>query len=504
MGYSSASGAFVLLMVCLAALRPSSPSAEAENATHRQHVFPPHSPLTNAVPQQLLSLTQHQPAAHAVETLALCAARDDGTGAACSQALAVWLAEEIRRTQADADSLHSVLWYGQTTLGVALWKWLAVGATIACYSAWSYIVWLVLGIIVIAMRLLAGAIQGLLLGLALSMYGVAAIARSVASVYANLSQHTRRQQIEELDQQLAWHACCETGTTYEEWRKIAEKRDELSGAAAWRKDDHGWEAVRKQEEQLRRHNNAAGLMFALQPLMKRPAQAEPAVAMAGARHVSDRQSKSMLAALKRIADAPEEEINLGRKLQFFNSSQLALGHTALCLSGGGSLAMYHMGVVRALLEQRMLPRVISGTSGGSIVAGFLAQRTDEELLRDVCVDTISTCLPERWFPPLHEQVASFIQHGFLVKSTDFEACARAYFGDMTFEEGYLRTGRHVNISIASSTRGGQGGASVLLNHITTPNVLIYSAVAASCSLPGIMRAATLMAKDASGLSLIHI
>jgi len=49
-----------------------------------------------------------------------------------------------------------------------------------------------------------------------------------------------------------------------------------------------------------------------------------------------------------------------------------------------------------------------------------------------------------------------------------------------------RSGRHVNISIASSTRGGQGGASVLLNHITTPNVLIYSAVAASCALPGIL------------------
>jgi TAG lipase/steryl ester hydrolase/phospholipase A2/LPA acyltransferase len=206
----------------------------------------------------------------------------------------------------------------------------------------------------------------------------------------------------------------------------------------------------------------------------------------------------LLGALQRLADAPEGEIKLERKLQFLNASQLALGHTALCLSGGGALAMHHMGVVRALLEMKMLPRVISGTSGGAIVAGFLAQRTDAELLTEVCVDTISTCLPERWFPPLHEQVANFIAHGVLVKSADFEACAKAYFGMMTFEEGYHRTGRHVNISIASSTRGGQDGASILLNHVTTPNVLIYSAVAASCSLPGIMRAATLMAKDGAG------
>jgi len=161
--------------------------------------------------------------------------------------------------------------------------------------------------------------------------------------------------------------------------------------------------------------------------------------------------------------------------------------------------MYHMGVVKALLEQRLLPRVISGTSGGSIVAGFLAQRTDEEMLADVCVPTVSTCLPERWFPPLHEQVLSFVQHGYLVKSSDFERTARAYYGDMTFEEGFRRSGRHVNISIASSTRGGRSeGQSVLLNHVTTPNVLIYSAVAASCALPGIMRPATLMAKDSRG------
>lgn len=35
---------------------------------------------------------------------------------------------------------------------------------------------------------------------------------------------------------------------------------------------------------------------------------------------------------------------------------LTVGHTALCLSGGGSLSMYHMGVVKALLEGNALPR----------------------------------------------------------------------------------------------------------------------------------------------------
>lgn len=37
------------------------------------------------------------------------------------------------------------------------------------------------------------------------------------------------------------------------------------------------------------------------------------------------------------------------------------------------------GVVKALFEHRMLPRVLAGSSVGSIVAGIVATRTDDEL-----------------------------------------------------------------------------------------------------------------------------
>jgi predicted acylesterase/phospholipase RssA len=37
------------------------------------------------------------------------------------------------------------------------------------------------------------------------------------------------------------------------------------------------------------------------------------------------------------------------------------------------------GVVKALFEHRMLPRVLAGSSVGSIVAGLVATRTDDEL-----------------------------------------------------------------------------------------------------------------------------
>jgi hypothetical protein len=294
MGYAGLT-CVALCVVALAAFRPSAAGADRDNVTD-EALFGALAAdaLELPIPQQLLALTGRRTAADGIKTLALCAARDDSTGSACRQALAVWLSEE-RRLIDGGSGLSALLWRGAggaaPVLGIARWKWVAVGLTLCCYAGWSYIVWLLLGVVIIAMRLLAGAIQGLLLGMALAVYGVAAIARQAAGVYSNLLQHTRRQQLEELDAQLAWHARCQSGTSYEEWRKIAEKRDELSGAAAWRKDDHGWEAVRKQEETLGRQSTATGLMFALQPLMKRPAQAEPAVAMGGARHVSGRQSQ---------------------------------------------------------------------------------------------------------------------------------------------------------------------------------------------------------------------
>lgn len=340
MGYAGLT-CVALCVVALAAFRPTPARADHDNVTDEELFGAPAADaLELPVPQQLLALTGRRTAADGIKTLSLCAARDDSTGAACRQALAVWLSEERRLSAADG-GLSALLWRGAggaaPVLGIARWKWVAVGATVCCYATWSYLVWLVLGVVVLAVRLLAVAIQGVLLGLALTVYGAAAIARQAATVYSNLSQHTRRQQIEELDAQLAWHARCQTGTPYEEWRKIAERRDELSGAAAWRKDDHGWEAVRKQEETLGRQSTATGLMFALQPLMKRPAHAEPAVAMGGARHVSERQSQVCVGrlAMLRLIPATQSVPALTLAMPSLATPSLAmltLGTAPLCVS----------------------------------------------------------------------------------------------------------------------------------------------------------------------------
>lgn len=39
-----------------------------------------------------------------------------------------------------------------------------------------------------------------------------------------------------------------------------------------------------------------------------------------------------------------------RREGFLRAARRSLGRTALCLSGGGSMAMYHLGVVRGLIQ----------------------------------------------------------------------------------------------------------------------------------------------------------
>lgn len=41
------------------------------------------------------------------------------------------------------------------------------------------------------------------------------------------------------------------------------------------------------------------------------------------------------------------------------------------LSGGAYLGYYHMGIVKALFKEGMLPRVISGASAGSIITAII-------------------------------------------------------------------------------------------------------------------------------------
>jgi TAG lipase / steryl ester hydrolase / phospholipase A2 / LPA acyltransferase len=47
------------------------------------------------------------------------------------------------------------------------------------------------------------------------------------------------------------------------------------------------------------------------------------------------------------------------------------------------VGFYHAGVVKALMENHLMPRVIGGSSAGSIVCAMLGTRTDKECLEEM-------------------------------------------------------------------------------------------------------------------------
>ncbi|KDE06795.1 hypothetical protein MVLG_02834 [Microbotryum lychnidis-dioicae p1A1 Lamole] len=195
-----------------------------------------------------------------------------------------------------------------------------------------------------------------------------------------------------------------------------------------------------------------------------------------------------------VRKAPLDQVPLEIKHEFFRSSAKNLGATALCLSGGAGLGYYHFGVVRALLDTNTLPRVVTGTSAGSIVAAFLCTRTDDELRRLLVpelADRINACEEglTTWLPRLLKTGARFEATHWARKASFFT------MGNMTFREAFERTGRILNISVIPYDTH---SPTKLLNYLTAPDCVIYSASIASSAVPSVMNPVVLLQKDKDG------
>lgn len=72
----------------------------------------------------------------------------------------------------------------------------------------------------------------------------------------------------------------------------------------------------------------------------------------------------------------------------------------------------HFGVVKAFLDADLLPRVISGTSAGGLVAALVCTRTEEEL-KQLLVPELAKCITacedpfKVWFKRFWETGARF-------------------------------------------------------------------------------------------------
>ncbi|KAI2626502.1 patatin-like phospholipase domain-containing protein [Hypoxylon sp. NC1633] len=188
------------------------------------------------------------------------------------------------------------------------------------------------------------------------------------------------------------------------------------------------------------------------------------------------------------------QISFEDKRALFKRMHQNFGRTALCLSGGAAFAYYHFGVVKALLEADLVPDVITGTSGGALVASLIATRTNEEL-KQLLIPALSHKI-KACSEPMSTWFLRWWKTGARFDSVEWARQASWWSrGSMTFREAYQRTGRILNVSCVPAD---PHSPTILCNYLTSPDCVIWSAVLASAAVPGILNPVVLMMKTRDG------
>lgn len=175
---------------------------------------------------------------------------------------------------------------------------------------------------------------------------------------------------------------------------------------------------------------------------------------------------------------------------FFREIKQSFGRTALILHGGSLFGLCHLGVVRALIHARMLPKVISGTTVGAAVAAFVCATPMDSVLEaiDEIPGRLAGSMPSAPNASMMIPV-DILWPGFPPELVLFEQHVQDCLGNITFEEAYSISGRVLNITILPKEKGTR-----LFNYLLTPKVLVRTAVRASMGVVNVQ----LLAKNYKG------
>ncbi|KAJ9616782.1 triacylglycerol lipase [Cladophialophora chaetospira] len=214
-----------------------------------------------------------------------------------------------------------------------------------------------------------------------------------------------------------------------------------------------------------------------------------------------------------VANGAVSVVPAQEKRQVIIDMRTTLGRTSLLLQGGAIISMVHLGVVKALFEQRLLPRIITGTSTGALIAAHVCVTKDEDLLGVLdatsinldafarsqngnVADGITSWFGSTFFATVKRRWRRYRTSHHVFDIDVLKDCTQANLGDITFEEAYQKTGRILNITIAMSE---VAGTPQLLNYLTAPHVLVRSAVVASIATSKAMYAPVqLLCKNPAG------
>ncbi|OTB20188.1 hypothetical protein K445DRAFT_312609 [Daldinia sp. EC12] len=319
-------------------------------------------------------------------------------------------------------------------------------------------------------------------------------------------------------------------SSYREWVKAAKELDSFLGNEQWKEENefayYDSKTVRRVWEQLRKHRKAAEAQEA--KLSGAPGYEKGDVTTKGEQRRTVEELKALTEAcvknnfvgvenprlysqtyygtknlVQNFVDEVEKstrflvhtkQLSFEDKKGIFKRMHANFGRTALCLSGGASFAFYHFGVIKALLDADLLPDVITGTSGGALVASLIATRTNDELkqlLVPALAHKITPCSEPitTWFPRWWRTGARFDSVEWARQASWWSR------GSTTFREAYQRTGRILNVSCIPAD---PHSPTILCNYLTSPDCVIWSAVLASAAVPGIQNPVVLMTKNPDG------
>ncbi|PRP82471.1 hypothetical protein PROFUN_09718 [Planoprotostelium fungivorum] len=299
-------------------------------------------------------------------------------------------------------------------------------------------------------------------------------------------------------------------TSYDEWKKVAQELDQLQNKEEWKtqSDDELFDEslifnLGQQLAQLQQSNDIPMLMKYLNVACKNNLggiQNDVLYARTyyGTKLLVRQYVRQVVKSLRFVGSSREKPTV---KKDFFRNVSKSYGRTALCLSGGSTFAFYHFGVVSSLKKHGLLPKVISGTSAGSLIAAMICCRTDEELDEVLKPPDQTDPLQVASHMSLNDEPISVVLNrlwktGALWDHHNWRSKLKwATRGDMTFLEAYRRTGRILNITVIPTDKH---APPILLNYRTAPNIVIHSSILASAAIPILVTAAELLQKTDTG------
>jgi len=293
-----------------------------------------------------------------------------------------------------------------------------------------------------------------------------------------------------------------TAKSYSEWLSLAYEFDSKNNLIDWRKEEESdlfHSSLLKEHinlmKECRSLKKGIDLISVVQESLSRHFwelnnSKLYNTAFSGTKYIISDYFEEIEKSINYICDSEIENITFQDKLDIFSKGNQIHGNTALLLSGGASFGIYHLGVVKALLLENLIPEIISGSSMGAIVAGCVCTKTNEELL-EMFGD----------LKKVHRVAIKFYEANEIVNKSSILDPSQLLehiqnnVADLTFLEAYKKTGRILNITV-SATRKRQRPR--VLNYLTTPNLLVQNSILASCALPGIYPAVSLISKNHKG------